>query len=234
MTAIWISKLLLCNTLFAANAFPTVSRHVTSFMRISCLFTQNFDFSSPEYWDNFYQSSNDVCEWHSSINQTELIRRYIPEGCSCLITGCGNSRLPHLINQLHAGKTKITCLDSSMACLKQLKQQLQKNDNIQYICGDAIALTKTLDGCDSQFDVIIDKGLTDALLCGEGWDTPLMLLLRESAQVLNSPGGMYILVSYTLPSPTQKFIQEASGYLRWSFGLTGTNDRVQISIATRR
>jgi hypothetical protein len=106
-----------------------------------------------------------------------------------------------------------------------------------YICGDAVQLSKTLrqdENFPSQYDVIMDKGLTDAILCGEGWDGPLKQLLTEASTVLNS-GGKYALICYRLSDPTREFLQEVGDEvgLSWSFNVDGTNDRVSVSTATK-
>lgn len=214
--------------------------------------SRDFDFSSTLGWDIFYQQDDAVVEWHSSIPLETLID-CIPRGSSCLIIGCGNSRLPKAIHEAHDGATKICCLDSSQTCLDQLRRQwgfveienpIQSSTNIalsssppdcvSFVCGDAVELTKTL-GTNTKFDRIIDKGLMDALLCGEGWNAPVERLLRESIQIL-SEGGQYLLISYRLPKSTEDFFQKVTTpELEWSFhhDTNGANERVQVSFATK-
>jgi len=70
------------------------------------------------------------------------------------------------------------------------------------------------------FDIVIDKGLTDAILCGEGWDGPLEKLFHESAKILSADTGRYLLISYKLPPSTKDFLVDV-GYnagLEWDFG----------------
>jgi hypothetical protein len=114
------------------------------------------------------------------------------------------------------------------------------NTEIEYVCGDATQLSNYF-GIDnivdsdesnavedegrnngdkgSLFDMIIDKGLTDALLCGEGWDGPLEKLLYESAKVLSMETGQYLLISYQLPSSTKEFLMDVGEKvgLKWEF-----------------
>ena len=202
--------------------------------------------------NDFYQQDDTVVEWHSSVPLAILVE-YIPKPSSCLIVGCGNSRLPKAIDDAHYGETQICCLDSSQTCLDQLQRQwgvvesstlIQTSTNTEFssstpdcissVCRDAAELTKTL-GTDTKFDRIIDKGLMDAFLCGEGWNVPVERLIRESIQVLND-GGQYLLVSYRLPKSTEAFLESVSSpHLEWSFRLDNigpSNERVQVSIAT--
>jgi hypothetical protein len=291
----------------------------------AALRNDDFDFSSVQSWNTFYEqrqqqqqqqqenveinhqntntNNNDqqdtddavVVEWHNSVSFSTIID-YIPTGSSCLIIGCGNSRLPKAIYDARRDEqvvaTHICCLDSSPTALEQLKQQFHSDTDtilttsdstsrtihqsqhskpsssttatttsrVSFVCDDAVELTKTLeqntrDNVDVEpFDMIIDKGLMDALLCGEGWDGPVERLLTESIQILNRPrsnhddsnhnhpahadkGGTYMLISYPLPKSTEAFLQDvttASHTMEWSFRRPESNTRVQISIGTIR
>ena len=83
-------------------------------------------------------------------------------------------------------------------------------------------------------NIIFDKGLTDAILCDEGWDGPLEQLLTEASTVLTR-GGMYILICYRLSPSRMEFLEEigAEVGLSWSFDVEGTNDGVSVSTATK-
>ena len=90
--------------------------------------------------------------------------------------------------------------------------------------------------------ICIDKGLTDAILCGEGWDFLLSRLLKGASYVLSPKGGKYILISYKLPKSTQQYIKdcccdyedEMGKIIKWEFDLPQiSNDKVSISIGTK-
>jgi SAM-dependent methyltransferase len=51
---------------------------------------------------------------------------------------------------------------------------------------------------DASFDVVIDKGTADALMCGSGAEETVRALVAEAARVLR-PGGAFLLVSYGAP-----------------------------------
>lgn len=217
------------------------------------LIDANFDYSSTRGWNEFWRHDappNETLEWHSSVPFSTIIQ-YIPRASSCLIIGCGNSVFPRVLYDEHRGDTLITCLDSSSIVLDQLRGLHSKAcPNITFVCGDAIRLSKTLgrrlqemdvkeaeeleDHC-LEFQTIVDKGFTDVILCGEGWDAPLQQLLSEAASVL-SDGGNYILISYRLGQSRMEFLEEVGGRLglTWLFNVEGTTDKVSVSIATKR
>ena len=168
-----------------------------------------------------------------------------------------------------------TCLDQLRDRFRNIESECQQSNGsstkattrIEYVCGDATELTKhfgTNHGGDqsenlvgnksgnnddeeesSLFDIIIDKGLTDAILCGEGWDGPLEKLFHEAANILSTGTGRYLLISYQLPSSTKNFlltVGEKVG-LEWDFDvyLTGKsfqkrdgNQYQQVSVAMAR
>ena len=150
-----------------------------------------------------------------------------------------------------------TCLDQLRNRFQNVDNECNQSNefttkittDIEYICGDATKLTeyfstnhaviqdgklvqdkarKRRNEGESLFDIIIDKGLTDAILCGEGWDGPLEKLLHESANMLSTDTGRYLLISYQLPSSTKNFLMtvgEKIG-LEWEFDV----DLAELSV----
>lgn len=140
-------------------------------------------------------------------------------------------------------------------------QVILSNTEVDYVCGDVTKLSNyfgvdndvvnghetgrnSKNGRDNgneekSFDMIIDKGLTDAILCGEGWDGPLEKLLDESAKVLSMETGQYLLISYNLPSSTKRFLVEVGDKvgLKWDFEydlVTSTShDGVSVAMARK-
>lgn len=115
-----------------------------------------------------------------------------------------------------------------------MKERYKHQERIGYVCGDAVKLSDTLLIASEQFDVIVDKGLMDALLCGEGWNGPVATLLEEASQKLRCK-GVYVLVSYRLPRSTREYLTEVGDRvgLTWEFDCKGSNDRVGVSIARK-
>jgi hypothetical protein len=190
---------------------------------------ENFDFSSSRGWETFYRTSNqtdEVYEWHSSIAPADVLP-HIPDG-PILMIGCGNSRLPDYFS-----KRQVTLLDSSSTCMDILQKRYAQEEHFDYICGDVLEMGSLLSHRKGYYASIIDKGLMDAFLCGDDWDNTILRLMEQSSMFLN---GTYVLVSYRLPLSTQSYLQEAGekyGIQGWNFHVTGSNDRVGISLARR-
>jgi SAM-dependent methyltransferase len=207
------------------------------------LFTASFDFSAPSEWETFYKESSEVLEWHSSV-PLERIASFIPSETDSsppfviLMVGCGNSRLPATLLARNAN-LKIVLLDTSQTCLDQL--QFIYGTTVEYVCGNAIQLDRLFGSpnmataVSRKFDMIIDKGLSDALFCSEGWNGPVEELYKSAANVLK-PNGKYLLVSYRLPSSTKEFLSEVGQHanLLWEFDIPNdSNERVGVSLAMK-
>lgn len=207
--------------------------------------TKSFDFSSPAGWESYYrqqeilaeddvQEDHPYDEWHSTLPLEDIASLIQTDG-DCLCVGCGTSRLPSAMLQRRKRKrqspsspqiNRIVLFDSSPSCLRLLEKRY--GSHVEYVCGDATKLSTYFSppttselseehDC-SSFDIIVDKGLTDAILCSEGFDGPLGQLMVESAKVLKH-GGRYLLISYAMPTSTKDFIRElgrAVG-LEWKF-----------------
>lgn len=110
------------------------------------------------------------------------------------------------------------------------------------------------------FDVIVDKGLCDAIWCGEGWNGPLERLFEEVVQVLRRPNllssssssqsnavdpqqrsyvssssttGRYILVSYKLSTSNKQFLLEVGKQvgLQWEFDIPPPFSNHRVSVS---
>lgn len=113
-----------------------------------------------------------------------------------------------------------------------LRKRYDHEENFDFVCGDVLALGSLFAHRHGYYTSIIDKGLMDAFLCGDDWDNTIQLLMEQSSIILR---GTYVLVSYRLPSSTQAYLQEAGekyGLGRWNFHVTGSNERVSISLVT--
>ena len=225
-----------------------------------------FDFSSCAEWDRFYKeveiSSNSngtkdareepkYYDWHASL-PNELVIDQIPDtATNVVVVGCGTSYLPQqLYNHRVARDQQITivCLDYSKICIDQLQhfyeQSVQKtftstnnNSSMSFVHGDATCLVESLGEENiGQVDVILDKGLIDALMCGDGWDGDVERLFSGVSSLLRSNGGLYLLISYKLSRGVQALLMqigEAYG-MDWKFDIPPSTAQVSFSIGRKK
>lgn len=232
---------LLLGALVVSGLEEEASAFVTSFARSlfrrhpfarAAWTDKSFDFSSAQGWEGYYKTGSEeedakvVVEWHASVPLEEIADK-VPLEAECLMVGTGLSHLPGAV--LERRQTSITLQDSSATCIQQLRERY--GETVKYAVGDATKLSNFVQG---DFDMVLDKGLMDAIFCGEGWDAPITALLEESSRVLKK-GGAYLLVGYRLPTSTHEFLVEAGQKvgLEWEFDGEGSNDQVGISIARK-
>lgn len=206
-------------------------------------------------WHSFITS-------HDIINAIQEVQQHPTFSSSVLrllIIGCGNSGLPrHLYNHLEQhgiggrkGHFHIQCLDFSMPCIRYLQNLHGDNyPKMSFVHGDATDLVgaiyqkenegsknhSNVNTSEEKYDVIIDKGLMDALMCGEGWDSSTQQLFYGASAVLKSDAAMYILISYKLSSSTKRFLEEVGSLvgLRWTFDIPVKSTEIASFSVARR
>jgi len=210
-----------------------------------------FDFSSQKGWDEFYsRDSIFEFEWHSSISHEMIISEIDKKASSVLMVGVGNSNLPRILYDARKGQTAVVCMDYSQPCLDMLRMMHAEScPRMEFICGDAKELDRIfvgaqncIDGVDEEetssnepfyFDTIVDKGLVDAFMCGEGWNGDIELYMRGVAALLEKGVGRFILVSYKLTSSTKEYLIEIGRKygLQWELDIQPkSNSRVSFSV----
>ena len=222
-----------------------------------------FDFSSRVGWDEFYASSDEF-DWHHSISHSSILSEIEP-GSSVLMVGCGTSTLPDFVYDAHGTHTRICCLDYSAACVEAMQRRYRSAisgqeregqvNGMTFIHADATRLdavewdgvlvgqgsSKERTGIDvggkKHFDAVVDKGLIDALMCGEGWDGDIARLFHGVSGILKEDKGVYVLISFKLSKSSKEFLSllgEEYG-MQWEFDLLEkSNDKVSVSRAIRQ
>ncbi len=227
-----------------------------------------FDFSSRIGWDNFYKEGNQSgdeqilekleYEWHSHIPHSVIVDAIAPtidaaskyyatveaenELPSILLVGTGNSALPRILHDAFDSPVRVTCLDYSPVCVEMIRSMYADLcPNMDFVLGDATRLKETLD---FSYDVIVDKGLLDALMCGEGFDSDLEKLMGGIDTVLtHRDWGIYVLVCFQLSKSNREFFNELTDRgesqnpnLFWNFDIPvkgSENGRATFNLATR-
>ena len=231
-----------------------------------------FDFSSRIGWDKFYRDGNQSSdeqsldeleyEWHAHIPHSVIVDALSPtidaasaflqnsntadtnKLPSILLIGTGNSALPRVLHDAFDTPVKVTCLDYSPVCVEMIKAMYSEIcPNMDFVLGDATRLKQAVN--DSKYDVIVDKGLLDALMCGEGFDSDLEKLMDGIDAVLTRrEWGISILICFQLSTSSKQSLVElassgkdnASTALFWDFDCPvegSENGRATFNVARR-
>lgn len=154
-----------------------------------------------------------VASQHYSQVQTTSKTKALP---SILLVCCGNSALPRILHDAFDTPVQVTCLDYSPVCIEMIKKMYQSScPNMDFVVGDASDLQQVRWYGDTaeqstgkkHFDVVVDKGLLDALMCGEGFD---LERLMESINGVLTPRewGVHVLICFKLSKASRRSLAE--------------------------
>ena len=167
-------------------------------------------FGSMEYWDDTYVGRGDLPgDEYSWYYGWEKIRPHVQphissssskRGDRILIPGVGND--PILLDMLSAGYTELTAQDYSQHAIERQRDLLSHHrggGGVSLSCGDVRKLPA--EWRENPFDVIIEKGLLDAVyLSGDG---QVERAVRSLSRALK-PGGIFVSISGVVPDDLRR------------------------------
>jgi EEF1A lysine methyltransferase 4 len=166
-------------------------------------------YASSSWWnDRFKTEGKRTFDWYVSFKELSPILKalVLPISSRILVVGCGNSRLS--LDMYKAGYKNITNIDIAESVISTMKEMAIKEEiglEMEWIVGDATSMTNV---DDQSFDLVIDKGTLDAVLCGSGYEVPNKLL-QEMYRVVKN-GAPVLVVTHSGPA-NRKFLFE------WNF-----------------
>jgi len=168
----------------------------------TCAGVETSDFARKQYWDDNYKdgSYGDKYDWYVgwSAFYSVLEKAGVNRTDSILHVGCGNSEI---VEELWSnGYQRVTHLDLSDVIIGQMSTRLNFT-NHSFMVGDMTALAFA----DRSFDVVLDKGVLDAIL--SGGKKLGRKAVREVARVLKPVSGRYVLVSMAGPQRRLRDVQ---------------------------
>ncbi|KAL0223502.1 hypothetical protein P9112_002892 [Eukaryota sp. TZLM1-RC] len=153
------------------------------------------EYGTVNYWEERYKKEpNTNFDWYITYTSFKsVINSLLDENHRILVVGCGNSRLSQ---QLHDdGFKHVTSIDISQWVIDQMQEKYRET------CPDLewqVMDVKRLDFPSESFDVVIDKGTIDAILCGKDSFDNAHAAHKEIQRVLQ-PNGTYINITYGTP-----------------------------------
>ena len=123
------------------------------------------DYSSLSYWENRYTNEHlEIFEWYQTYETLkEKIGEYIKPTDKILNVGCGNSRLSEELYE--DGFEDITNIDFSTKVISQIEEKNKsKYPKMTFKIMDVLDMQEIQTG---SFNVAIDKGTLDSILCGD-------------------------------------------------------------------
>ena len=163
-------------------------------------------YANKDFWNERFKNEKHMFDWY--VNWRQLKKYFLwlilPKKARILIVGCGNSKLTQ--EMYRDGWKDIVNIDISDEVVKKMKEHHEKLDiHCEWIEMDATKMSFP----DDSFDVVIDKGTLDAVLCGKDYYIPNKML-REMYRVVR-PDCSVMLISHG-SIPNRKFLFESNFY----------------------
>eukprot|EP01100_Stratorugosa_tubuloviscum_P014229 TRINITY_DN7470_c0_g1_i1.p1 TRINITY_DN7470_c0_g1~~TRINITY_DN7470_c0_g1_i1.p1 ORF type:complete len:225 (-),score=94.13 TRINITY_DN7470_c0_g1_i1:57-731(-) len=153
------------------------------------------DLGEKSYWQSRYSKQQNVLinfEWFMITFQqiSTFIEPFIDPTKAILDIGCGNSGFgEELVNM---GCRNVTAADYCEQLIIKRNEMNERKEQLNYCVADVLKLNETFEA--QSFDIVIDKGLLDALDCCDNDENATSKAINQIAQVLCS-NGKYILIS---------------------------------------
>ncbi|KAI8647427.1 hypothetical protein BD408DRAFT_427814 [Parasitella parasitica] len=169
-------------------------------------------YKSQEYWEERYkkEDSNTTFDWFKTYADlkpllNEAIRN---KEARILMLGCGNSTLGE--DMYDDGYKNITNIDYSKTVIDNMKERCADKPEISWLEMDI----RDLKFANESYDVVIDKGTMDALMCDRGdvWDPSEELIndvkgeVDEVERVLKV-GGTFLYITFGQPHFRKRHLQ---------------------------
>ncbi|ETV77274.1 hypothetical protein, variant 1 [Aphanomyces astaci] len=158
------------------------------------------DYGSVEYWDNRYiEAGNQASfEWFFPYKDVQgSLESYLRPDKSLervLVLGCGTSALGADLRK--SGFHHITCVDFSGAAIRSMMARLgtttQNLPPIQYLQMDVRDMSAL---ADNSFDVVIDKGVLDSVVCDVSNSVGATKMIAEVRRVLQAKSSVFFVFS---------------------------------------
>lgn len=160
-------------------------------------------YASAEYWDGRYEADPEPYDFFagygSSSELKEVIHEHVKVRDQILVVGAGTSTMTQ--EMFHDGYLNLFSIDFSPVCCRLLVERYEKEGiPIETRCCDVRSMSFN----DGSFDVVVDKGTLDCLLCSgeeEG-----VRMLSEVSRVLHGS-----LVPQSHPSPCDRSRDQSPG-----------------------
>jgi ubiquinone/menaquinone biosynthesis C-methylase UbiE len=159
------------------------------------------NYSDSSYWNSRYQQTNTLFDWYLDVDRLKpLLDIYCPlptNNPTILNLGCGNSEL--CADLWKHGYSHITNIDISDVIIEHMRKRYTESEMGRAPCVRWLAMdAQDLSFENDSFDLIIEKGTVDALVCRDNSDEVLFHIFSESFRVLK-PGGCLLLVTHSAP-----------------------------------
>ncbi|CDH51270.1 s-adenosyl-l-methionine-dependentmethyltransferase [Lichtheimia corymbifera JMRC:FSU:9682] len=161
-------------------------------------------YKTQAYWEDRYKNEDaeTTFDWFKTYSDLKplLDEQIKSKDASILMLGCGNSTLGE--DMYKDGYKNITNIDYSATVIENMKKRCADMPEMKWLEMDI----RDLKFPDQSFDVVIDKGTMDALMCDRGdvWDPSPELIADVKGEVdeverVTKVGGVFLYITFGQP-----------------------------------
>ena len=142
-------------------------------------------------------------DWYQVLSGIkDIIAKHVTKEDKILNLGCGTSRLGEDLSE--EGYEDITNIDFSQTVITLMEEKYRETfPRMVFRKMDALNMNDFQDG---MFNIVIDKGTLDAVMCSDNYVINARKMISEVYRVL-IPGGKYICVTYGDPEHRKKHFE---------------------------
>mmetsp|Transcript_14963 Transcript_14963/g.47710 ORF Transcript_14963/g.47710 Transcript_14963/m.47710 type:complete len:213 (+) Transcript_14963:14-652(+) len=153
------------------------------------------------YWDERYTKDPEPFDWYQRYSGIkDILAQHVKKEDAILMVGAGNSRLSE--EMYDDGFRNIENIDISKVVIEQMEEKYKDRDMTWRMMNAC-----SLEYADEYFDVALDKGTLDSILCGEGSTANAAKMCSEASRVLK-PNGVLLVISYGQPDNRLSYLEK--------------------------
>lgn len=168
------------------------------------------EYSKAQFWEDRMKETKGFFDWYVEFDELKryIAKTNITEESKILMVGCGNSKLSE--QMYDAGYKNIVNVDIAPSIVNLMKDYHDKKEKfMEWEVMDCTAMTYK----DESFDLVIDKGTIDAVICGDDL-SPSLLITREMCRVTKKSGHI-VLVSNSAPQGRRLLFEDSIPTKDW-------------------
>ncbi|EDO06333.2 Methyltransferase domain family protein [Babesia bovis T2Bo] len=186
---------------------PRFNSFVQKTISITCTITVHIihycimePYSTTSYWNQRYNQNVGTYEWYTDwLSLKSHLPYELNKDAHVLHIGCGTSKLAHDLYE--DGIRNVKNIDISPVCIGEMKKMFP---HLDYDVMDVLEIGSHYSG--DTFDVIIDKGCLDTLLCYENFEEIVPNVLKYIHGLLRE-SGFLLLVSLGCPENRMMYLE---------------------------
>eukprot|EP01116_Phalansterium_solitarium_P014304 TRINITY_DN31894_c0_g1_i1.p1 TRINITY_DN31894_c0_g1~~TRINITY_DN31894_c0_g1_i1.p1 ORF type:complete len:215 (+),score=25.46 TRINITY_DN31894_c0_g1_i1:49-693(+) len=170
----------------------------------------NKEYATQQYWDERYQKDPVPYDWFKGYEELKaVLGQHVKKSDAILMSGCGSSLLSE--DMYKDGFQRITNVDFSPEVIRLMSERCKDLTEMSWLVMDVMKMEFP----GGSFDIVLDKGTMDAVLCeqGDAWTVPEKLaadvdqMLTEISRVLTDTGA-FIYITFGQPHFRRKLLEK--------------------------